>query len=253
MPAEIEMQARESQISQKVGSPRPSAFIERSEACGFLFGIPGWVIFFGAFELMMILFYGFFTTYGNSTGNDDAEFASVSQYYTFFQDVHVIIFVGFGFLMVFLRKHGYSSIGFNFLAAVFTIQWSILVVGFFHSAFDGHFEDIKLDVTTLIAGDFAAGAVLISFGAVLGRVSAPQILTMALLEIVFYAVNEQIAVQELLITDIGGSMIIHTFGAYFGLAVSWMLGPKDLLKSHRNEDQESVYHSDLFSMIGTLF
>lgn len=48
--------------------------------------------------------------------------------------------------------------------------------------------------------------------------------------------------------DAGGSMTIHTFGAYFGLMVTRILYRPNLDKSkHRNS---SVYHSDLFAMIG---
>ena len=41
-------------------------------------------------------------------------------------------------------------------------------------------------------------------------------------------------------------MIIHTFGAYFGLGVSLML-----YKAKDNSCKSAVYHSDLFAMIGT--
>jgi len=34
-------------------------------------------------------------------------------------------------------------------------------------------------------------------------------------------VNEAIGIKILKVTDIGGSMVIHTFGAYFGLAASF--------------------------------
>lgn len=48
--------------------------------------------------------------------------------------------------------------------------------------------------------------------------------------------------------DAGGSMTIHTFGAYFGLMVTRVLHRPNLHKSkHKNS---SVYHSDLFAMIG---
>ena len=48
-----------------------------------------------------------------------------------FQDVHVMIFVGFGFLMTFLRRYGYSSIGFNLLLAALVLQWGTLTSGLF--------------------------------------------------------------------------------------------------------------------------
>ena len=48
-----------------------------------------------------------------------------------FQDVHVMIFVGFGFLMTFLRRYGYSSIGFNLLLAALVLQWGTLTTGLF--------------------------------------------------------------------------------------------------------------------------
>ena len=44
---------------------------------------------------------------------------------------------------------------------------------------------------------------------------------MASLELIFYGINESIGVGLLRVTDIGGSMYIHTFGAYFGLAASY--------------------------------
>ena len=47
-----------------------------------------------------------------------------------FQDVHVMIFIGFGFLMTFLQKYGFSSIGLNFLIACFTIELAIVASGF---------------------------------------------------------------------------------------------------------------------------
>jgi len=52
---------------------------------------------------------------------------------TAFQDVHVMIFVGFGFLMMFLKRYGFGAVGFNFLVAAFGIQWALLMQGWFHS------------------------------------------------------------------------------------------------------------------------
>lgn len=55
-----------------------------------------------------------------------------------FQDVHVMIFVGFGFLMTFLQRYGYSGVGFNFLLAAFGIQWALLLQGWLHCYREGY-------------------------------------------------------------------------------------------------------------------
>jgi len=47
-----------------------------------------------------------------------------------FQDIHVMIFVGFGFLMTFLKRYGFSSVGYNFILAAFVLQWATLTNGF---------------------------------------------------------------------------------------------------------------------------
>lgn len=50
----------------------------------------------------------------------------------------------------------------------------------------------------------------------------------------------------------GGSIVVHSFGAYFGLAVSFILRPKpDQNGSGKLEN--ASYTSDIFAMVGTLF
>lgn len=115
--------------------------------------------------------------------------------------------------------------------------------------FAGSWGYVYLNVATFINADFCAGAVLITFGALLGKTSAVQMFIIAVVEAVLYSINEQIGLK-LLISDLGGSMVIHAFGAFFGLGVSWTLTPKKALGP---SDNAAVYHSDLFSMIGTIF
>ena len=43
-----------------------------------------------------------------------------------------MIFIGFGYLMTFLKRYGFSSVGLNLLIASFVIQWSTLMAGFLH-------------------------------------------------------------------------------------------------------------------------
>ncbi|KAG8516331.1 Ammonium transporter Rh type C [Galemys pyrenaicus] len=167
---------------------------------------------------------------------------------TGFQDVHVMIFVGFGFLMTFLQRYGYGAVGFNFLLAAFGIQWALLMQGWLHSCRQGY---ILLGVENLINADFCVGSVCVAFGAVLGKVSPVQLLVMTLFQVTLFAVNEFILLSLLAVKDAGGSMTIHTFGAYFGLTVTWVLQRPSLHQSQAR--QSAVYHSDLFAMIGTLF
>lgn len=159
-----------------------------------------------------------------------------------------MIFVGFGFLMTFLKKYGFSSVGLNLLIAAFGLQWGTLMQGWLHNYKDGQ---IKVNILTLINADFSAAAVLISFGAVLGKTSPVQLLIMTLLEITIFAFNEHLVTGILMAKDVGASMTIHAFGAYFGLVVARVLHRPNLQECQENEG--SVYHSDLFAMIGTVF
>ncbi|XP_052003224.1 ammonium transporter Rh type B-like [Xyrauchen texanus] len=209
-------------------------------------------------EVILIILFGTLVEYNEDTDakhwNENGKH-NESQYdnefyfrYPSFQDVHVMIFVGFGFLMTFLQRYGFSSVGFNFLIAAFSLQWATLMQGFVHGL---HHGKIQVGVTSMINADFCTGSVLISFGAVLGKTSPVQLLVMSIFEVTLFAVNEHILIGILKINDAGGSMTIHTFGAYFGLMVTRVLYRPNLDKSkHRNS---SVYHSDLFAMIGTIY
>uniref|UniRef100_A0A8C9K2T8 Ammonium transporter Rh type B n=1 Tax=Panthera tigris altaica TaxID=74533 RepID=A0A8C9K2T8_PANTA len=92
----------------------------------------------------------------------------------------------------------------------------------------------------MINADFCAAAVLISFGAVLGKTGPAQLLLMALLEVLLFGVNEFVLLSLLGVSRVGPRA---------GRArVSG--GPQREKSQHR---LGSVYHSDLFAMIGTIF
>ncbi|XP_058012074.1 ammonium transporter Rh type C [Ahaetulla prasina] len=210
-------------------------------------------------EVAMIILFGIFVRFNPEANVADWEkekqqrnVSDIENEFYFrypsFQDVHVMIFVGFGFLMTFLQRYGFGGVGFNFLLAAFGIQWALLMQGWLHTFEHGK---ILIGVESLINADFCVGSVCIAFGAILGKVSPVQLLIMTLFQVTLFSVNEYILLDLLHVKDAGGSMTIHTFGAYFGLTVTSILYRPNLEQT--KDKQESVYHSDLFAMIGTLF
>uniref|UniRef100_A0A8D0A357 Rh family C glycoprotein n=1 Tax=Sander lucioperca TaxID=283035 RepID=A0A8D0A357_SANLU len=210
-------------------------------------------------QTAMIILFGIFIRYNEESDPHWVEHKKANNLsdldndfyfrYPSFQDVHVMIFIGFGFLMTFLKRYSFGAVGFNFLIAAFGIQWALLMQGWFHSL-DAEGK-IRIGVENLINADFCVASCLIAYGAVLGKVSNVQLLVLTLFGVTLFAVDEYIIVSVIHARDAGGSMSIHTFGAYYGLCISWMLYRPNLNQSSRL--QGSVYHSDVFAMIGTLF
>jgi ammonium transporter Rh len=91
---------------------------------------------------------------------------------------------------------------------------------------------------------------MISFGAVLGKVSPTQLLFMAIVEVFGFWINFRLTMVEVGAHDVGGGMVIHTFGAYFGLAACRWVSRKEAIE---HKDEKSIYSSDLFSLAGTAF
>lgn len=160
----------------------------------------------------------------------DANTASISsaatQYGTIMdtlkyeRSIHILamLLVGFGFLMVFVRKHGYSSITATFLVVSIAIPFYMLIKSFGGEGFS--MPTVSID--TLLFAEFAAASLLIAIGAPLGRMKMDQFFVMALLFIPAYILNEWLVLESGIFKgflDTGGSVVIHAFGAYFGLGV----------------------------------
>jgi len=85
-----------------------------------------------------------------------------------------MVYVGFGFLMTFLRAHSWSSIALNWIMAVWAFLCSSLWIGFWERVWHDDFEHhpIDLSIRHMIDADFGAATCLISLGAILGKVNA---------------------------------------------------------------------------------
>lgn len=65
-----------------------------------------------------------------------------------------------------------------------------------------------------------------------------------------YTLNEFIVIEILKCADVGGSMIIHAFGAFYGIAITWVFyKPQSWAYKHFI----STHSSYSLAMIGTLF
>ncbi|XP_033927127.1 ammonium transporter Rh type B isoform X2 [Melopsittacus undulatus] len=164
-----------------------------------------------------------------------------------FRDVHLQTLLGFGFLVAFLSRSGPGSVATSILVLAFAIQWALLLQGFLH-----HFQNgkIHMGAQSMVHADFGAAAALISTGAVLGRVNPAQMLVLTLLGVTLFTLNEYILLSLLGVSDSGGSVTVHTFGAYFGLLVSRML--RQPHGDQWEEQQDTGHPPDVFAVVGTI-
>jgi len=172
-------------------------------------------------------------------------YADVGEYtvekYIIFRDIMVMLLLGFGYLMTFLHLYGLGAVGLTMLLTVINMQCNILVEGFLSG-------DYLISMDSIINAEFSAATLLISFGALIGRATPFQMCVLAIAESVFYAVNKVIIVFGLInAEDVGGTLTIHMFGAFFGLAAAKALGSQQ--KDATNNESSRV--SDVFAFIGT--
>jgi ammonium transporter Rh len=166
--------------------------------------------------------------------------------------IHIMamLLVGFGFLMVFVKKYGRSA-----LTATFLLVSTALPIYIFVDSFGWLGKAPGAIIDELILAEFAAASLLICAGAVLGRLKMSQYLVLGALFIPCYMLNEWIILENGFgiipfgrFADTGGSIVIHAFGALFGLGVALtMTTAKELATVVETDDS-----SDRFSMLGSM-
>jgi ammonium transporter Rh len=63
-----------------------------------------------------------------------------TNYYPMYQDVNVMMLIGFGFLMTFVKNHSWSALSYTFFINAVIIQLYILLSGFWERVFVGNWE-----------------------------------------------------------------------------------------------------------------
>ena len=182
-------------------------------------------------------------------GDAGSNLRQVEQY-NFSIHIMAMLLVGFGFLMVFVRNYGYSATTGTYLVVAVGLPLYML----FRSMGIICAEPVSADsINALLLAEFACAAVLIAMGAVLGRLRIYQYAILAALVVPLYMLNEALVLDGGLgitkgFTDAAGSIVIHAFGAYFGLGLTVALTSG----VQRKIAVESDPTSDRFSMLGSM-
>ncbi|KAM4723762.1 rh blood group, D antigen [Anableps anableps] len=168
--------------------------------------------------------------------------------YPEFQDVNVIVILGFGFLCTFPVRYGFSGSGFNLLVAVIATQWALIL-----SCIDSWYNAgiIWIDLKSIIHAELCAVSALISIGSVLGKTNPVQLTLIALLEVTGFVLNEWLLQTLLKVQPLNSIMLLHVFGAIFGVMLTWILYRNGSKQGFEKEKFDKK--SGLFSMLGTVF
>jgi len=195
--------------------------------------------------LTSIIILGF--VYG-TIAQGDSKISSIIEVQQYNRAIHIMamLLIGFGFLMVFVKKYGRSAITATFLLVSVSLPLYIAMKSL------GIFE-AKGEIEQFILAEFGAASLLIAAGAILGRIKMHQYLILGMLFIPFYILNELIVVDDYFgfigtIADTGGSIVIHAFGAIFGIAAAISLTSK----KHRETEILTDATTDKFSLLGSM-
>lgn len=167
------------------------------------------------------------------------------------KSIHILamLLIGFGFLMVFVRKYGYTSVTATYLAVALSLPLYMLIRPYLW----GSMADISItNISMLLFAEFAAASLLIAMGGPLGRVNTSQYLIIGSLFTPLYALNEWLLFSGVVVPagaflDTAGSVMIHAFGAYFALGMIVML----TTKKEREIPVDTSKRSNEFALLGS--
>lgn len=213
-----------------------------------------WLLF--AFQVVLIFLFATLATGAQgSQSNDNMSVSQLkgnqgsnTQAYNMFIGVEIMMFVGFGYLMTFLKWYGLGAVGFTLLVTAIGLQWSLFTESFFSQAMNEAYSwhEVHINMYSLLNALYSISSVLITFGAIIGKISPLQLVIVTIIELVCHSVNYKVLMASLNLADMGGTYIDHMFGAYFGLTIAWILG-----KPKTEPSMGTV--PDVFSLIGTVF
>lgn len=207
-----------------------------------------------AFGLQVTFILLFYFLIGQDPVLADHKFMSI---YQVIQDLTLVAALGFGFLSSSFRRHGWSSVAFSFFMLALGVQGTILLDYFLNWVLDWNtINNPSSPFLSIQRATISTLPVLISAGAVLGKVNLVQLAVMVLVEAMTFGAIRVADKKVFRMEDHIIMMYGHVFGAYFGLTVAWWLSRSLPRRRHENAQTEKVRmstSSSLFAMLGTLF
>ena len=240
-----------------------------------------WMVFilFGSIQVIIILLIGFYynwddyytnpKSFNNNSNNRLDEtlysdeirnitgydvYKTIKNKYKSFQEVNIMIFLGFGLLRSFLKHHSWTSIILTLIGGMLSIELALFTLICWSSMFYMDWSYGKFNFQHLLDANFCGGSVIISLGAVLGKLSIPQYIVLILFETIFSSLNYTLLRKVLKIIDVGGTMTMHLFGAVFGGIFSLIsFVPKNERQRIRESRHLGInYKSINYALIGNL-
>ena len=190
-----------------------------------------------------------FSNWVNAGTGESLSEAGVVAKYNFIIHILAMLLIGFGFLMVFVRRYGFGAVTGTYLVVATGLPLYILLRA--NGIFGHQLQPHTLDA--LLFAELSVATALIAMGAVLGRLRVFQYALLALLVVPLYLLNEWLVLDDAIgyttgFKDTAGSIVIHAFGAYFGLSMSIVL----TTVYQRSKPIESDHTSDRFAMLGSM-
>lgn len=222
-----------------------------------------WMFFliFGIIQIIFIIFIANFYDWDDynkpsASSEEDNEQAKkqLEKYFKTFQDINVMIILGFGFLRTFLKHYSWSSIAMTFIGGILSFEFGLFAIICWGSIIRRDWFPGLINFRYLLDANYCAAAIIISMGALLGKLSFPQYFVMILCETIFSTLNYVLNRQKLKIIDTGGALTVHLFGAIYGAIFTLIsFSPKSERERIRISPHSGKnYNSNIFGLFGTL-
>lgn len=178
----------------------------------------------------------------------------IQNKYKTFQDINVMIFLGFGFLRAFLKHYSWSSIALTLVSGVLSFELGLFSLICWSAIIGKDWKNGLFNFEHIFDANYCAATIIISMGAILGKLSFPQYFITVIIETIFATLNYVLLRYSIKIIDVGGALTVHLFAAIFG-------GFFSFISFFRKQERERIqlsphlgmnYNSNIFGLFGTL-